>query len=66
MYNINSCDIFDLQTVSGDELIHIKTKEIVCIFKIRSTNVGNDSQHSLKVCILFLIYELNVNVSYNI
>jgi len=43
-----ACDIFDAQPVSRDELIHINSKDIVCIFKIRSVNVGNESQHSVK------------------
>jgi len=43
-----TCDIFNVQTVASKELIHAQPKEIKCIFKIHSTNVGNESQHSLK------------------
>jgi len=43
-----TCDIFNVQTVVNKELIHAQPKEIKCIFKIHSTNVGNESQHSLK------------------
>jgi len=43
-----TCDIFNVQAVVNKELIHAQPKEIKCIFKIYSTNVGNESQHSLK------------------
>lgn len=43
-----TCDIFNVQTVVSKELIHAQPKEIKCIFKIHTTNVGNESQHSLK------------------
>ncbi|ORX47610.1 hypothetical protein BCR36DRAFT_584701 [Piromyces finnis] len=43
-----TCDIFNIQTVVSKELIHAQPKEIKCIFKIHSTNVGNDSQQSFK------------------
>jgi len=41
-------DIFDIQAVSRDKLIHIGPKLIECIFQIRVTNIGNESQHSMK------------------